>query len=199
MVDRNRLRAAQRARQPPDRQPARSLARNLHSRVGIGTPEVAETPIEVERDGDVLWVRRKMYGVECPPNYAKSTGLSSPIDRSQEIQFFAPSFYVLHVRIARPAIPVPGLLSKVVYGITPETKRTTHNFYGICRDIPRDPQPRPYSGQRNTVREDTEASSCSNARSSPIPTTFPEVSIGIDRGGLLGRRMIAEMVRREAK
>jgi phenylpropionate dioxygenase-like ring-hydroxylating dioxygenase large terminal subunit len=123
---------------------------------GIGSPEVAETPIEVERDGDVLWVSRKMYGVACPPNYAKSTGLTSPIDRSQEIQFFAPEFYVLHVRSRRGRRHGPGLLSKVVYGITPETARTTHNFYGICRDVPRDPNQKPFSGQRITVREDTE-------------------------------------------
>jgi phenylpropionate dioxygenase-like ring-hydroxylating dioxygenase large terminal subunit len=165
---------------------------------GIGSPEVAETPIEVERDGDVLWVRRKMYGVECPPNYAKSTGLASPIDRWQEIQFFAPSFYVLHVRIAKAGDSGPGFLSKVVYGITPETARTTHNFYGICRDVPRVANEKPFSGQRNTVREDTEALELLERWIVSDPDNVPEVSIGIDRGGLLGRRMIAEMVRREA-
>ena len=165
---------------------------------GIGSPEVAETPIEVERDGDVLWVRRKMYGVECPPNYAKSSGLSSPIDRSQEIQFFAPGFYVLHVRVAKAGDTGKGFLSKVVYGITPETARTTHNFYGICRDLPRDPNNKPFSGQRNTVREDTECLELLERWIVADPDTIPEVSIGIDRGGLLGRRIIGEMLRRES-
>lgn len=169
----------------------------LHA-AGIGSPEVAETPIEVERDGDELWVRRKMHGVECPPNYAKSSGLSSPIDRSQEIQFFAPGFYVLHVRVAKAGDPGTGHLSKVVYGITPETARTTHNFYGICRDLPRDPNRKPFSGQRNTVREDTEALELLERCIVADPDKVPEVSIGIDRGGLLGRRMIADLVRRES-
>jgi phenylpropionate dioxygenase-like ring-hydroxylating dioxygenase large terminal subunit len=168
----------------------------LHA-AGIGSPEVAETPIDVEREGDVLWVRRKMFGVECPPNYAKSSGLSTPIDRSQEIQFFAPGFYVLHVRVAAAGDPGPGHLSKVVYGITPETARTTHNFYGICRNLPRDPNRKPFSGQRNTVREDTEALELLERCIVADPDNVPEVSIVIDRGGLLGRRMIADLVRRE--
>jgi phenylpropionate dioxygenase-like ring-hydroxylating dioxygenase large terminal subunit len=169
----------------------------LHA--GIGTPEVAETPIEVTRDGDVLWVKRTMYNVECPPNYAKSTGLSSPIDRTQDIQFFAPGFYVLHVRIAKAGDTGPGHSSKVVYGITPETARTTHNFYGICRDIPKVPGEKPYTNQKNTVREDTDALELLERWLVAEPENVPEVSIGIDRGGLLGRRMIAEMVRKEAK
>jgi vanillate O-demethylase monooxygenase subunit len=166
---------------------------------GIGSPEVAETPIEVERDGDVLWVRRKMYGVECPPNYAKSSGLSTPIDRSQEIQFFAPGFYVLHVRVAAAGDTGKGHLTKVVYGITPETKHTTHNFYGICRDLPRDPHKRPFSGQRITVQEDKEALERLERALVANDDNVPEVSIGIDRGGLLGRRIIAEMLRKEAQ
>jgi vanillate O-demethylase monooxygenase subunit len=166
---------------------------------GIGSPEVAETPIDVEREGDVLWVRRKMYGVECPPNYRKSTGFTGPIDRSQEIQFFAPGFYVLHVRIAQAGDGGTGFLSKVVYGITPETARTTHNFYGICRDVPREANAKHYTGQRNTVQEDTDALELLERCIVSDPDNIPEVSIGIDRGGLLGRRMIADMVRRESE
>jgi vanillate O-demethylase monooxygenase subunit len=138
-----------------------------------------------------------MFGVECPPNYAQATGLQSPIDRRQEIQFFAPSFYVLHVRIAKAGDTGRGFLSKVVYGITPETARTTHNFYGICRDVPRDGNEVPYTAQRNTVREDTECLELLESWVAGDTDNVPEVSIGIDRGGLLGRRMIAEMVRRE--
>jgi vanillate O-demethylase monooxygenase subunit len=165
---------------------------------GIGTPEVAETPIVVERDGDVLWVKRSMLNVECPPNYAMSTGLSSPIDRSQDIQFFAPSFYLLHVRVAAAGDTGKGFQSKVVYAITPETARTTHNFYGICRDIPQTEGAQLPTNQINTVREDTNALELLERWIVADPENVPEVSIGIDRGGLLGRRIIAEMVRKEA-
>ena len=173
------------------------LSHETYLHAGIGTPEVAETPIEVERDGDVLWVRRKMYAVECPPNYAKMTGFSGKIDRSQEIQFFAPGFYVLHVRVAAAGDPGKGFQNKVVYGITPETARTTHNFYGVCRDVERVPGAA-YSSQPGTVKEDVDALELLERWIVADPANVPEVSIGIDRGGLLGRRIIADMVRREA-
>ena len=68
----------------------------------IGTPEVAATPIEtnVDEDARVVRVSRHMDSAECPPFYARSTGLSSPIDRWQDIEFHAPGVYLLHSRIA---------------------------------------------------------------------------------------------------
>jgi vanillate O-demethylase monooxygenase subunit len=47
----------------------------------IGTPEVAETPIETEVDetGGVVKVSRRMKSVECPPFYSSTTCLSQII------------------------------------------------------------------------------------------------------------------------
>lgn len=171
----------------------------LHAR-GIGTPEVAETPIEVERRGDVLHIARRMYGVECPPAFQASTGLRSPVDRTQEIEFFPPGFYVLHARLAAAGDTGHGLLNKVVYGITPETARTSHLFYGIARELDgRDdvPEAARQSTQGRTVGEDKRALELLESVIAAEPDAPPEVSIGIDRGGLLGRRMIAELVARE--
>jgi phenylpropionate dioxygenase-like ring-hydroxylating dioxygenase large terminal subunit len=171
----------------------------LHAR-GIGTPEVAETPIEVERRGDVLHVSRRMYGVACPPSFQASTGLQSPIDRTQEIQFFPPGFYVLHSRIAAAGDTGHGLHNKVVYGITPETARTSHLFYGIARELNgrgEVPEAARRSTQSRTVGEDKVALELLESVIASEPHAAPEVSIGIDRGGLLGRRMIAELVARE--
>jgi vanillate O-demethylase monooxygenase subunit len=165
---------------------------------GIGTPEVAETPIETERVGDVLWVKRRMYGVAIPPNYARSTGLSGPIDRFQEIEYTPPCLYVLHSRVAAAGDTGPGFRSNIVYCITPETERTTHNFYAICRE-PRDAgdTAKPNSNQRNTVAEDTRALELLERTLTEDDDDAPEVSIGIDRGGLIGRRMIADLLRLE--
>ena len=174
------------------------LSHETYLHPAVGTPEVADTPIAVERDGDVLWVRRIMNNVACPESYANSTGLASPIDRSQEIQFFAPGFYVLHVRLAKAGDTGPGYRTKIIYGITPETARTTHNFYGVCRDI--DPMSAAqYNSQSNTVREDTEALERLERALVASPDNVPEVSIGIDRGGLVGRQIVAEMLRRETR
>jgi len=171
----------------------------LHAR-GIGTAEVAETPIEVERRDDVLHVNRRMYGVACPPAFQASTGLPGPIDRFQEIAFHPPGFYVLHARVAAAGDTGHGLLNKVVYGITPETARTTHLFYGIARELDGRgdvPEAARKSTQSRTVGEDKRALELLETVIASEPDAAPEVSIGIDRGGLLGRRMIAELVARE--
>ena len=166
----------------------------------IGSPEVAETPITVERAGNVLHVDRRMLGVECPSFYKQNTGLDSPIDRSQEIEFYPPGFYVLHVRVAAAGDTGKGFRSKVTYGITPETATTVHDFWAISRDS--DPNDRS-NAQRTTdlqnaiVIEDVVALEELERLLASDRTPAPEVSIGIDRGGLVARRMIAELVRAE--
>jgi phenylpropionate dioxygenase-like ring-hydroxylating dioxygenase large terminal subunit len=167
----------------------------------IGSPEVAETPIEVERNGNILHVNRRMYGVECPPVYQRTTGLTSPIDRFQEIEFTAPGFYVLDVRVAKAGDTGKGHRSKVIYAIVPETARTCHDFWAICRED-RDPADESskaplIAGQSEVVQEDVDALELLESRIAAMPGLPPEVSIGIDRGGLLGRRMLAELARAE--
>ena len=63
----------------------------LHSGL-IGTPEVAESPITttVDDEAAVVHVSRRMEAVECPKFYSGSTGLRSPIDRWQDIEYHAP-------------------------------------------------------------------------------------------------------------
>jgi vanillate O-demethylase monooxygenase subunit len=166
---------------------------------GIGTPEVAETPIEVERDGGTLWVKRRMYGVPCPPNYQLYTGLTGTIDRFQDIEYTPPCLYVLHSRVAEAGDDGRGFHTKIVYGVTPETEHTTHNFYAICREArPPFGDALPPANQKNTVAEDTRALELLERTLAGDPDA-PEVSIGIDRGALIGRRMLADLLRAERR
>src|SRR5690606_35920267 len=61
----------------------------------IGTPEVAATPIttEVDEEAGVIYVSRRMDDAECPPFYAKSTGLTGRIMRWQDIEYTPPCLY----------------------------------------------------------------------------------------------------------
>ena len=71
----------------------------------IGTPEVANTPIttEVDEDRGIVYVSRHMDDAECPPFYARSTGIQGRITRWQDIEYHPPCLYLLHSRIARRA------------------------------------------------------------------------------------------------
>jgi phenylpropionate dioxygenase-like ring-hydroxylating dioxygenase large terminal subunit len=174
----------------------------------IGTPEVAETPIEtvVDDAAGVVHVSRHMEAVECPPFYSESTGLESPIDRWQDIEYHAPGFYLLHVRVAPhgqdPADDdVTGRAAhlKVLYAITPCTESTTLDFWAVCRDFDADnPETDAFIAKmnRDVVLQDVEALELLEQRlaeQEAIEVTPVEVSFKIDTGGLAARRVLQSM------
>ncbi len=175
----------------------------------IGTPEVAATPIETEVDeaAGIVRVSRHMSGAECPPFYSRSTGLQSPIDRWQDIEYHPPGLYILHSRIA-PAGVAPGpdgtddpraCHATILYGLTPSTATTTYDFWLVARDFAvDDTEVDEFMWKMNdeVVRQDVDALSILEERIARDPDG-PEVSIKIDRGALHARRMLANLVRAE--
>jgi phenylpropionate dioxygenase-like ring-hydroxylating dioxygenase large terminal subunit len=166
----------------------------------IGTPEVADTPIATEVDGLIVNVSRRMYGADCPPFYAQSTGITGQIDRSQEIAFTVPAFYVLSVRIAPAGETGPGCTVKIMYAVTPETARTTHDFWVVSRDFAQD---QPWVTETMARIQDAivaEDVAALEALEADYPEgRVPEVSINIDRGALQARRLIHELARTETR
>jgi vanillate O-demethylase monooxygenase subunit len=186
------------------------LSHETHLHAGfIGTPEVAATPIEtsVEADGRVVRVSRHMAGAECPPFYERSTGLTSPIDRWQDIEYTPPGFYVLHSRIA-PAGVGPGpdgsdpdaAHAKILYGITPSTETTTYDFWLVARDFALDdPEVDEFLAKMNdeVVGQDVRALAVLEQRVAAEPGGV-EVDIKIDRGSLAARRALSALITDEA-
>jgi vanillate O-demethylase monooxygenase subunit len=171
----------------------------------IGTPEVAETPIstQVDEAAGVVFVSRHMEAVECPPFYSETTGLSTPIDRWQDIEYHAPGFYLLHVRVA-PAGVAPGpdgadpdaAHVKVLYAITPVDDHNTLDFWAVSRDFDLDdPETDSFIAKMNreVVLQDVDALGMIEERLGdewqPV-----EVSFKIDTGGLAARRVLAAQI-----
>lgn len=174
----------------------------------IGTPEVAESPITttVDEERGVVHVTRRMESVECPSFYSGSTGLESPIDRWQDIEYHAPGCYLLHVRVAPHGSVPDGDVDdpraahlKVLYAITPIDQHRTMDFWAVCRDFGvGDPEVDRFiaSLNREVVLQDVVALNLIESRlGSDIDP--PEVSLKIDTGGLAARRMIAAMIESE--
>ena len=173
----------------------------------IGTPEVAETPITTRTDGHVVHVSRHMSAVECPPFYANSTGLTTPIDRWQDIEYHAPGCYLLHVRVApagsraaaRTAPIVGAAHVEVMYAITPVDEHHTLDFWAVSRDFAiDDAEVDAYLARMNreVVLQDVEALSLIEQRLGD-DWSPPEVSLKIDTGGLAARRVLADLVAAE--
>jgi phenylpropionate dioxygenase-like ring-hydroxylating dioxygenase large terminal subunit len=171
----------------------------------IGTPEVAETPIttEVDEEAGIIYVSRHMDDAECPPFYAKSTGIQGRITRWQDIEFTPPCLYKLHSRIA-PVGVLPNedgsdpdaFHVEVVYAITPETENSTHDFWMVARDFALDDQGVSdflAENNRTVVLQDVTALTTLEQVIAGEPDGYQELSINIDTGGLAARRLIAKL------
>ncbi|MBQ0985242.1 aromatic ring-hydroxylating dioxygenase subunit alpha [Streptomyces sp. F63] len=172
----------------------------------IGTPEVAQTPIttEVDEAAGIVHVSRHMDDAECPPFYAKSTGIDTRITRWQDIEYHAPCLYLLHSRIAPVGAPGPGpdgsdphaFHVEVVYGITPSTERTTYDFWAVARDFALGDEKVSeflHSSNHTVVMQDVVALNALQKSLDTEKAGYQELSINIDTGGLAARRILARL------
>ncbi len=174
----------------------------------IGTPEVAQTPIltEVDEEAGIVYVSRHMDDAECPPFYAKSTGISGRITRWQDIEYHPPCLYLLHSRVA-PAGVLPGpdgsdpdgFHVEVVYAITPSTEHTSYDFWMVARDFALGDDGVSqflHDSNREVVLQDVTALNLLEQVIAGEPAGTQELSINIDTGGLAARRMLARLAAR---
>jgi phenylpropionate dioxygenase-like ring-hydroxylating dioxygenase large terminal subunit len=172
----------------------------------IGTPEVAETPIttEVDEPNRIVYVKRHMDDADCPPFYAKSTGIEGRIVRWQDIEYHPPCLYLLHSRVAPTGVlPNPdgsdpdGFHLEIVYAITPETENSTFDFWSVARDFAQNESEVTdflRTSNREVVLQDVEALTVLEQVLADEPLGHQELSINIDTGGLAARRMLKQLV-----
>jgi phenylpropionate dioxygenase-like ring-hydroxylating dioxygenase large terminal subunit len=171
----------------------------------IGTPEVANTPIttEVDDDAGIVYVSRHMDDADCPPFYARSTGLDGRITRWQDIEYHPPCLYLLHSRVAPQGIlpPVDGpddqaFHVEVVYAITPSTEDHTYDFWAVARDFALGDEGVSdflRESNRTVVLQDVTALNVLEKVIADEPEGTQELSINIDTGGLAARRILKRM------
>ena len=107
-----------------------------------------------------------MAGGRVSEFYSGSTGLRSPIDRWQDIEYHAPGYYLLHVRVAPVGSTPHGETDdpqaahmKVLYAITPIDDHRTMDFWAVCPLRDRRARARPFIAESNraVVLQDVEA------------------------------------------
>ncbi|GAB7188288.1 chlorophyllide a oxygenase/letal leaf spot protein [Kitasatospora sp. Ki12] len=164
----------------------------------IGTPEVAETPIttEVDEDAGIVRVSRHMTDAECPPFYARSTGIEGRITRLQDIEYVAPCLYLLHSRIMPAGQDAPVFRTEITYAITPSAPGKVYDFWAVSRDFATDDDEvtaflRDFNHQ--VVMQDVDALNLLQRALDHEPAGYQELSINIDTGGLAARRILAKL------
>jgi vanillate O-demethylase monooxygenase subunit len=167
----------------------------------IGTPEVAETPIttEVDERAGIVRVSRHMPDAECPPFYARSTGIEGRIQRLQDIEYFAPCLYLLHSRISPAGQDSPLFRTEITYAITPSAPGKVYDFWAVSRNFAVDDDEvttflRDFN--HTVVMQDVDALNLLQRCLDTEPAGYQELSINIDTGGLAARRILAGLAAR---
>jgi phenylpropionate dioxygenase-like ring-hydroxylating dioxygenase large terminal subunit len=167
----------------------------------IGNAAVASTPIDVVGEGTRVSFIRHMIGIEAPPFYRSSMGVTTDIDRWQDGDFYAPGIFVLNIRIAPTGTEEPdGFHMKVVYGMTPATATETHDFFALARDYKIDDAELSefqLAQQLAVMKEDVDALEIQEVMVATDPGMI-ESSIRSDVAGVRGRRLLEKMAKAEA-
>lgn len=168
----------------------------------IGNAAVAATPMTVTAQDGKVFFSRRMVGIDAPPFYAESCGLTDAVDRWQDGEFHAPGIFILHIRIAPTGTAEPtGFHMKVMYGMTPATGATTHDFYAVARDYRLADTALTefqHSQQLAVMKEDVDALEIQEVMYATDSTRGPESSVRSDLAALRARRLLDQMIAREA-
>jgi vanillate O-demethylase monooxygenase subunit len=170
----------------------------------IGNESVAEAPATVTMQDGRLRVHRDMNDIEAPPFYKKTTGFTGRINRWHTNYFTPPGFHV----IENGSMPADAhdrthaLERKVLNLITPETKTTSHYFWGIVRQFRlNDPALDEVirEGIVRTFDQDKAILEAQQRELGPEPddVNFP-VSIRVDAGPIQGRKLLQTVMARDA-
>ncbi|MEV1024205.1 aromatic ring-hydroxylating dioxygenase subunit alpha [Streptomyces sp. NPDC050264] len=164
----------------------------------IGTPEVAETPIttEVDEAAGIVRVSRHMLDAECPPFYARSTGIEGRIQRLQDIEYHAPCLYLLHSRISPAGTEAPVFRTEITYAITPSAPGKVYDFWAVSRNFAvGDEEVTTFLRDFNhtVVMQDVDALNLLQRTLDTEPAGYQELSINIDTGGLAARRILGKL------
>jgi phenylpropionate dioxygenase-like ring-hydroxylating dioxygenase large terminal subunit len=168
----------------------------------LGGSGVAESPLEVSVDGDMVRAQRIMHHVDTSPIYKAARGLHGKIDRWQLLQFEPPVYVrvTLGAREAGGDLPIGTPTHVVLNSLTPETERTTWYFWSTVRPWALDDEKvsKIYKDMTDTAfAEDTEMVARQQALIDSDPTGAPLVSLAFDRAALAARRIVKRKLEEE--
>ena len=177
----------------------------VHRRT-IGTDAITTARSQVRRDGDAVEVTRWILDSPPPPLFANAGGFNGNVDRWINCRFTPPSSVVFDIGCAEVGTGATGgdrshgIEIRSLHGITPETETTAHYFWGYARNFRLDDEAVTEllrEGARATFAEDVEILKHLQIAFDRAPSA-PEIDINDDAAPLLGRRVLAELLAREA-
>lgn len=166
----------------------------------IGTPAYAAAPFNVAVRDRVVNIRRVLRDAPLPELLAVPTGLGTrAVTRETDTYWISPGLNLTESIVEDPddpTSPSKRFRFRIIHLITPETQRTTHNFWAIARDFSQE-NPAIDAHLRvcaaRAFQEDLDALGWIQSSLDREGAGPDEIHLASDRGGLLVRR---EMKRR---
>jgi vanillate O-demethylase monooxygenase subunit len=173
----------------------------VHQRT-IGHDELAEVPIECRRENGRVHVDRIVRNCTPPPLFSKCYRFNGNIDRYQLIRFEPPSFVWIEVRGVEAGSNdfSTGLRWEVMNAVTPATRDSCHYFWGVSRRFAQDDEDLSkmlYVGIQNTFDEDQRVLEVQHKLIQSDRPGALMTTVRNDRGVVLARRMVEELVAAE--
>lgn len=169
----------------------------------VGDDYIYEYGITVEVDGDTVTVDRLMPGVEAPPLYASTMGISGAWDRFHATEFQVPNHHTLHSGITQEGKPrEEGYLIKVLNAITPIDAHTSWYYYCFARNFAIEDTAATEDlreGLKTVLEEDAEALRLQEIGMQSRPDGEHDVLIAQDAGVAKARRIFNKMLAAEQK
>jgi vanillate O-demethylase monooxygenase subunit len=176
----------------------------------IGQKEIDEAPVTTRTEGQMVVTSRYMNNVMPPPFWRanlRGNHLADdvPVDRWQVCRFIPPSHVLIEVGVAHAgkggyhADPKDKVHSIVVDFLTPETETSMWYFWGMARNFnPKDKAltAQIREGQAKVFAEDTAVLEAQQRNLLRDPGRRL-LSLNIDAGGVLSRRIIDRLIAQE--
>jgi phenylpropionate dioxygenase-like ring-hydroxylating dioxygenase large terminal subunit len=164
---------------------------------------VAETPLEVDVQGDLVRAQRLMRNVDTAPIYKAARNLHGKIDRWQFLEFRPPIYarITLGAREAGSELPFGTPTHVVLNSFTPETERSTHYFWSTVRSWGLDDVDVSKIYKNMTDQAFAEDARIVEQQQQLIDSDRSGaqlVSLAFDRAGLAARRIIKRKLDEEA-
>jgi phenylpropionate dioxygenase-like ring-hydroxylating dioxygenase large terminal subunit len=162
---------------------------------------IADYPVRVVADGNVIIVHRDMPNIAPPPFFKLLADDDSRIDRWQTALWTAPAINITDVG-ARPvgAAIEKTLVWRVLHLLTPETERSTHYFWSHIRNFRQSDEDLTsdiIGAHQRTFDEDKDMVELQQEQLSDSGLSVPRLALRVDDGPLRARRLLAALIRNE--
>lgn len=168
----------------------------------IGNGAVADNPVFAAIENGVVSADRTMPNCEPPPFFVKANFAAGRIDRRHTTYYRPPCAIVVHTSAIPSGETDPGLATerRVMFPISPETLTSSHMFWAVARNYRLDDAELNAFIHANTALTQEQDKAVLEAQQAligdPRDPQFP-VSIRVDAGPTLGRRLHADVLARE--